>query len=34
MRAIGILRTLFVIGAVHLGLRPRRAAGVVYWTTA
>jgi hypothetical protein len=34
MRTIGILRTLLVIGAVHLGLRPRRAGGVVYWTAA
>jgi hypothetical protein len=34
MRALEILRLVFVIGAVHLGLRPRRATRVVYWTPA
>ena len=34
MRTLHILRTLFVVGAVHLGLRPRRAGGVIYWTAA
>ena len=31
MRTLEFLRLLFVIGAVHVGLRPRRAARVVYW---
>jgi hypothetical protein len=32
MRTLELVRLLLVIGAVHLGLRPRRTASLVYWT--
>jgi hypothetical protein len=39
MRTLEIVRTVLIIGAVHLGLRPRRvtggrADGLIYWSAA
>ncbi len=34
MRALSLIRTLLVVGAVHAGLRPRRSGTHIYWTTA